>query len=117
MHEMSIALSLVEQLCRIAAEKHAVRITEVEVHCGVLRQVMPEALELAFSAVTEETVAAGATLKIIEEGLVARCRACGMEFATGIDDYSCPGCQQADVAFVAGHDIVLTAVVCETADR
>ncbi len=114
---MSIALSLVEQLQRLAAEHQAVRITEVEVRCGVLRQVAPAALELAFTAATAETVAAGANLKVIEEGLVARCRACGTEFATEIDDYSCPTCQQADVEFVAGHDIVLTAVVCETPDR
>jgi len=114
MHEMSIALALVEQLQRIAAEQRAVRIVEVEVRCGVLRQVVPEALQLAFSAASADTPAAGAVLRISEEDLVAKCRPCGTQFAARMDDYRCPTCRQADVELVGGQDIVLKSVVCDT---
>ena len=117
MHEMSIALSLVEQLQRLAEQHHATSISELEVQCGVMRQVVPEALELAFTAAAMETIAAGATLKIIEEPLVVRCRQCGTEFAAEIDDYACSGCKLADVEILAGRDIVLKSVTCETEDR
>ncbi len=117
MHEMSIAMALVDQLQRIAAEQHATRITEVEVRCGVLRQVAPEALELAFCAASADTPAAGAVLTVVEEGLRARCRACGQEFEAAIDNYLCPQCRMADVELLAGRDIVLQSVTCETEDR
>ncbi|HPM22410.1 MAG TPA: hydrogenase maturation nickel metallochaperone HypA [Phycisphaerae bacterium] len=116
MHEFSIASALVDQLQRIAAEQRATRIIAVEVHCGVMQQVVPEALRLAFEATSTDTPAAGATLTIVEEGLVARCRACDVCYAAAIDDYACPRCRQADVELLAGRDIVLRTVTCETQD-
>jgi hydrogenase nickel incorporation protein HypA/HybF len=113
MHEMSIATALLEQLRRIAAEQQAARIVEVEVHCGVMQQVVPESLQLAFEAASTDTLAAGARLKIVETGLAARCRSCGEQFEAAIDNYLCPRCRTADVEIVAGRDIVLRSVVCE----
>jgi hydrogenase nickel incorporation protein HypA/HybF len=105
MHEFSLAAALVEQLQRIADERHVRRIVEVEVHCGVMQQVVSESLALAFEAVSADTPAA--------EELVVRCRACGSSFAAAIDNYLCPQCQTADVEVIAGRDVVLQSVVCE----
>jgi hydrogenase nickel incorporation protein HypA/HybF len=113
MHEFSIASALVEQLQRIAGEQHASRVVEVEVHCGVMQQIVNESLEMAFAALTADTLAAGARLKIVDEPLVVRCRSCGGSFAAAIDDYLCPHCQTADVEVIAGRDVVLQSVVCE----
>lgn len=117
MHEMSIAASLMEQLQRIAAEQNAKRITEVEVVCGVMQQVVPEALELAFEALAQDTPAAEATLRIVEEPLVGTCRACNREYAPELDDFRCPACGLADPELTAGRDIVLKTVVVETEDE
>lgn len=117
MHEMSIATHLMDQLERIAAEQNVVRITEVEVHCGVMQQVVPEALELAFEALSGGGVAAGADLRIVEEPLRVRCRLCGAEFAAELDDMVCRACQDADVEVLTGKDIVLRSVICETVDE
>ncbi len=114
MHEMSLAANLMDQLLRIAAEHQAVRVLEVEVHCGVAQQVVPEALQLAFEALSQGTVAAGARLNIVEQGLVAECRTCGERFEAAIDDYRCPRCQVADVDLLAGREIILRSVVCQT---
>jgi hydrogenase nickel incorporation protein HypA/HybF len=113
MHEFSLAAALVEQLQRIADEQHARRIVEVEVHCGVMQQVVNEALEVAFAAASAETPAAGARLKIVTDELVVRCRACGNSFAAAIDNYACPQCRTADVEVVAGRDVVLQSVICD----
>lgn len=113
MHEFSIATALMEQLQQIADQRHATRIVEVEVHCGVMQQVVAESLQLAFAAVSAETLAAGARLRIVEERLAARCRSCGDSFEAAIDNYLCPRCRTADVEITAGRDIVLQSVVCE----
>ncbi len=114
MHEMAIASALMDQLLRIAAENRATRISEVEVRCGVMRQVAPDALQLAYEALSDGTPAAGARLTVVEEGLVARCRTCNRPFAAAVDSFLCPDCGRADVEIVAGDDIVLQSVVCET---
>lgn len=114
MHEMSIAVALVDRLTRLAAEQHAVRIVDVEVECGILQQIVPDALLLAFEAASADTPAAGAKLKIVEEGLAAHCRNCGQHFEASLDDYRCPQCGRADAELIAGQDVVLRTVVCET---
>lgn len=117
MHEMTIATALVDQLVSIAHAHRATRITAVEVHCGVLRQVVPEALELAFLAASEGTPAAGAVLTIVEQPIVARCRACRQSFQAAIDNYLCPSCCTADVDVLQGQDVVLQSVTLETPDE
>ena len=114
MHEMSIASAMMDQLLRIADEQRARRITEVEVVCGIMQQVVPEALQFAFEALSAGTPAEGAALKLTEEPLQAKCRACGASFEASIDNYLCPACQTADVELLTGRDIVLKTVVCET---
>ena len=114
MHELTIASSLVDHLLDLARQQAVTRIEEVEVEVGVLRQVVPEPLQMAFAAATEGTLAQGATLKLVEVSAAAECQQCACRFQPAFDDYLCPGCGQADVRIVAGHDIVLKSVVCQT---
>ncbi len=116
MHELTLATALVERLLRIAAEHRATGVVSVEVRCGVLQQVEPEALRLAFDALVRETVAQGAALRIVSEPPAARCRACGRAFAPRLDDYVCPDCGRADAEVLAGRDVVLQSVELVTAD-
>ncbi len=117
MHEFSLASELVDQLLRIAAERRVVRFKEVLVRCGVLQQVVPEALAQAFEALSQDTPLAGAALRIESEPLTARCRECGTEYGcAAVDDYSCPRCRQANVEFLAGRDMTLQSVTAEIED-
>ncbi|MFW6163985.1 MAG: hydrogenase maturation nickel metallochaperone HypA [Planctomycetota bacterium] len=110
---MSIALALVEQLESVAAEHQAERIVAVSVRAGVLRQIVPEALEMAFETAAEGTCAEGATLELEIAPAIARCRRCGHRFQPELDSFLCPRCEQADVEIVEGEDIVLTSITAE----
>ena len=114
MHEMSIAMELLEQVLATAAEHEAIRIDEVEVEVGALRAVVPEALELAFQAAGRGTIAENARLTIKEEKAVAVCRSCECMFLPEPGVYVCPQCSEADARIVSGNDILLRAVACET---
>ena len=59
MHEMSVALHLLAQLEALAEEHGANAVTEIELSVGALQGVVPEALDLAFSAAAEGTIAGG----------------------------------------------------------
>lgn len=113
MHELAIAMEILEQSFRSASEYNATRIDSVEVELGMLRQVVPEALELAFRAAADGTIAAGAVLQLTEERAVAVCNGCECMFMPEIDSYLCPQCNQADARIVSGNEIILRSVVCQ----
>ncbi len=114
MHEMAIVGELLDEVLRVADSHHASHVQKVEVRVGALRQVVPEALRLGFEAASRGTLAEGAELSIAEERIVAVCAACGCMFMPSLDDFVCPQCQQSEPRIVAGNDILLRSVVCET---
>ena len=104
MHEMSLAISLVDIIRQEMDRNNATRLLKARVRCGLLSNVVPEALELAFEAVTradeardaqEHRVLAGATIEIEEEPAILRCTLCEREFSTnehrGVFS-PCPAC-------------------------
>ena len=60
MHEMSIAIQILDTALAAAADSGAGRVTEVEIEAGAMKLIVPEALEFAWSVVIEGTLAAGA---------------------------------------------------------
>lgn len=114
MHEMAIASEITDCLLRIAREHEATRVGEVEVEVGRMRQVVPEALEMAFEAAVAGTVAEGAALKIVEIDVTAVCNGCGEKYRPDIDiSFVCPGCGLADPKIIAGDDIVVRNITCD----
>ncbi len=114
MHEMSIAVDMIGQIERIAAEHGVSRIERIELEVGILRLVVPEALQDAFAAVAAGTVAEGAELAMVETPARARCGACGVEYTVGVEDYLCPHCGQAAGQILAGNDIIIKSLVGDT---
>jgi len=117
MHEMSIAVALVEQLEALAAEHGASRIEEVHLRAGAMRGIVPEALELAFEVAAEGSVAEGGRIVLEVVQPVARCRVCGARFEPQIDSFLCRECGEADVELIAGNDILITSVVAQQEDE
>jgi len=110
MHEFSIAAALIRQVLDIAAQNDLERIEVVELEVGAMQMVVPEALEMAFAAMSEGTPAAGAVLKQEEVPARAECRSCKKSYNAGIDQYLCPHCGRADAEIVAGRDIILKSL-------
>jgi len=117
MHEASIAVELVDQVVQTAQNHHAFKVEEVDVLVGVMREIVPEALELTFSATSAGTIAEGAKLRIMEERIIAVCRVCDCLFAPEHLLFMCPRCRQADARIVAGNDILLKSLKCQTAEE
>ena len=115
MHELSIAVGVLDSALRAAEQAGATRVEAVEVEVGAMRQVVPEVLRVAWEAVRAETLADGAVLTIEEVPAHAQCRQCGECFQPDVEySFLCPHCDQADVRIVRGNDIVLKSVICQT---
>ena len=112
MHELSIAVQLVEQINKVAQDNKMARVDEVELETGVLRQVIPEIMQSAFKEAAHQTIASEATLAIREIRAKARCNQCAMAFEPQVDNFLCPSCQVADVDVLEGNTIILKSVIC-----
>ena len=117
MHEMSIAIALVEQLGTIAVENDATLIEEVHIRAGAMRGIVPEALDMAFEVAAEGTIAEGAKIVLTVVPPTAKCRVCGAQFEPEIDSFLCGQCGEADVEIVEGNDIVVTSVIAQQEDE
>jgi len=116
MHELSVALALLEQVEAVAERNRAERVSRVTVTVGALSGVDPAALRLAFPVAAEETRAAAARLDIVDQPARARCRDCGHESAPEFPLAVCAACGSTDAEILGGRDLVLTSVELDTAD-
>ncbi|WP_294559562.1 hydrogenase maturation nickel metallochaperone HypA [uncultured Mailhella sp.] len=80
MHELSLMASVMD-IAREELSRHgASRLLLLRIRYGVLDQVQPEAMRMAFEAMTAGTPHEGATLELVEEPLGLRCSLCGHVF-------------------------------------
>ena len=99
------------------ARHHASRLTLLRIRHGVLAQVQPEAMHMAFEAMVTGTPHEGATLELVEEPLRLCCRLCGHEF-TPADKTAmyrpCPACgETAPFGITGGEGIFLDHLEAE----
>ncbi|MCD6365845.1 MAG: hydrogenase maturation nickel metallochaperone HypA [Planctomycetes bacterium] len=117
MHELSIATDLLKSILAVAAEKGADRVEEAVVEIGVMRQVLPESLELAFEVIARGTPAESATIKVVDIPIQGKCRNCELDFHPTLYDFLCPRCGDADVEIKGGNDVILKSVTLHTQDE
>lgn len=111
MHELGVALSLLEGLDDACAREGAPRVLAVHVRIGALSGVSPDALRFAWELATENTVARGSKL-VVEEILTRiQCARCTMESepksGTGL---ACRFCGAVETTIVRGRELQLAAM-------
>jgi hydrogenase nickel incorporation protein HypA/HybF len=116
-HELSIAVSLVELAEQSAREGGAVAIRSLRVRVGALSGVVVEALESAYPFASEGTMCEGAALEIEYVPARVRCRACEREAEMeGVGPFLCPACGEPGPEVVAGHELDLATMEIETVE-
>jgi hydrogenase nickel incorporation protein HypA/HybF len=111
MHELSIAVDLVE-ICATEAERlGGVRIDAVRVRLGPLSGVVQESLLFCFDVAAAGTVIEGARLEIETEGVLVFCTAC-QDHRTLIDvqHRRCPVCNALCPEIISGDRLELIAL-------
>lgn len=110
MHELSVCLSLVAQLERIAAEQQSNAVTRLELGVGPLSGVEPALLRHAFPLAVAGTVAEDAVLDIVTTGVRVRCTACGGESDAAPNRLLCPSCGDFRTRVISGDELLLNRV-------
>ena len=113
MHEMSIMDNALKLALNEAAQAGAQRVHLIQLRVGTLSGVVPEALEMAFAALTPGTMAQGAELAIESVAAAFWCPHCQSEFAAQDLGAECPECHQFSWELKAGRELELASMEIE----
>ena len=116
MHELSVCMSLLEQVQAIAAERGAKRVTRIELLVGPLSGVESDLLRNAWPLASAGTLAVDADFIIDEPDIVVRCSRCDAQTPATANRLVCGTCGDFQTIVVSGDEMILQSVELETAD-
>jgi hydrogenase nickel incorporation protein HypA/HybF len=113
MHELSIALSLLDLVDEEAARRNSV-VSAVHVKLGALSGVVKEALSAAYDLAREGTDLANCELVIEAMPTIVRCKLCGADSRPeSIYNICCLHCGTANVEITGGRELEVSALEIE----
>jgi len=110
MHELSIAVGLIDLAAEEAARQGNVRVATVYLRLGPLAGVVSDALRFSFDRAAQGTPLEGARLEIEEVPVTVRCAPCGGDHAVADPRrIRCPICGE-PATVVGGRELELAAM-------
>ena len=118
MHELSIALSIVEGASQEARNRGAAKVEVVHLKLGALSGVVKDALLFSYSLACDDTLLSGSQLVIEDIPVVVYCHNCEAEKVLhDIQRFCCPTCGSVTPDVVRGRELELFAIeICEESD-
>ncbi len=113
MHELSIAMNIIDIVEAEKAKNNAEKIQSIELEVGNLSGVVMEALKFAFDEALKSSSFNDAKIIYQEVKGIAECSACGHRFKT--EDYvtPCPECMHPYSDIIQGKDMRIKSIVIE----
>ncbi len=115
MHELSVCLSLLQQLETIAKERNASAVERVHLKIGPLSGIEPHLLRQAYPLAVAGTVAEDAELIIETADVVVTCTRCGAESKVLPNRLLCADCGDFRTRIVGGDEMILQSLELTTA--
>lgn len=113
MHEMGIMQGVLDASFEAAQEAKQDNITAIRLTIGEMTEIQPFALEFAFEALTQNTIAEGATLEITMLKPKSRCSDCGHEYEHDRFQMLCPECGSFDLVLLQGRELQIDSIETE----
>jgi hydrogenase nickel incorporation protein HypA/HybF len=114
MHELSIALSIVEMAEEESARRGGLHITAVHVRLGTLAGVVKDALLSSFGLACQDTPLAGSQLVIEEVPGMIHCPVCDAHRPVDtLEWFRCPECGSLASELVQGKELEMVALEFE----
>jgi hydrogenase nickel incorporation protein HypA/HybF len=113
MHELSIALSIVETAVEEATKAGASSISKVEVEIGTMAGIEVDALQFAWDSVIRDTIAGQAKLVIHSIRAEAHCLECGTDFPVDNFFTQCPACKSYRYHVTHGKELRVSSLMVD----
>jgi hydrogenase nickel incorporation protein HypA/HybF len=114
MHELSIAMSMIEMAQDVAAQRGGVQVNAIHLKLGPLAGVVKEALLFSYDVACEGTLLEGSRLVIEETPVVVYCPKCEEERTlASLQRFCCPACETLTPEVRSGRELEVVAVEIE----
>ena len=110
MHEMAIVENVVDIVVKQATKAEAVKVLEVKLKIGEIRDIVESLMEKAFRFIARDTIASDAKLEIEKIPLVVQCNKCGSQSREQISNYAticCKKCGSKTFSMVSGNEFYI----------
>lgn len=111
MHEVAIAANILEIVEAELKKNNAKTVEKLHLQIGCLSGVVVDSLQFALDVSKNTSVLREAEIVIDEVAARSRCSSCGFEFEA--DDYFvvCPQCQNPDIEFLSGKELLIKSII------
>lgn len=109
MHEVGLMQHTLDIVFDRAMREDSHRVKAVHMRVGEDAGVVPDALQLAFAALSQNTMANNAVLEIECVPVRCFCQACNRKFTPGDIFYECPTCGKLAAEVLSGHEFELVS--------
>lgn len=114
MHELSIALSIVEMATKEAKSRGGARVTALHLKLGQLSGVFKDALLFSYDIACQETILEGSQLVIEDIPVVIHCLRCDADRELeSLQHFCCPVCTTPSSQVVQGRELEIVAMEIE----
>jgi len=113
MHELSIAMSIVDLVEEEARKANASVISKVEVEIGTMAGIENDALLFAWDSVVQGTMAQGSSLVIHSIQGEAHCLECGKDFRIEHFFTECPSCNSFRYQVTKGKELRVSSLMVD----
>ncbi len=111
MHELSIAMSIIDTVAAEAARRGAAQVSAVHLKLGPLSGVVKDALLFSYELACDGTVLQGSELIIEEMPVVVFCPRCEAEqVIESIQSFCCPVCGTVTPEVIRGRELEVFAM-------
>lgn len=117
MHELSLMQGIFDSVIPVAKQNNATRISAIRLRIGDMAMVVPEAMEFAFEALSEDDpMLNGAILEMDFVKPRSKCLDCGTEFEHDRFHMHCPECGSGATLLTAGRELEVASMEIESPD-
>jgi len=113
MHELSIAMSILDIVTEYAEKEKAREVTEIEIEIGSLSGIVSDSLVFALEIACKNTISENAEIKIIEIKAEAKCKHCHKIFELENYFMQCPECQNSGYELLTGKELQVKSLKIE----
>jgi hydrogenase nickel incorporation protein HypA/HybF len=115
-HEFGITQEILRSVLDASEQAGAVKVNVVNVTIGDLAEVVPDALQFAWEALTPGTLAEGAVLEVTETPGRSQCLECGTRFVHDRFDRRCTQCGSFATKTFGGDELRIDGVDVDLPD-
>jgi len=113
MHELSIAISIVDTVIKQAEAASASRVSEVHLDIGVCSGIEFESLEFSLDVASKGSLLEDTAFKINRVEPVAECPACKHLYSPERVFSHCPECNQPGIRMIRGTELQIKSLLVE----